>query len=47
MFEENNTNKPDPTRNNWFTSQDNQYEITEKVKELDIYTIFFFYSLFS
>ena len=31
MFEENNTNKPDPTKNNWFTSQDNQYEITEKI----------------
>ena len=31
MFEENNTNKPDPTKNEWFTSEDNHYEITEKV----------------
>lgn len=31
MFEENNNNKPDPTKNEWFTNENNQYEITEKV----------------
>lgn len=31
MFEENSNNKPDPTRNDWFTNQNNQYEINDKV----------------
>lgn len=31
MFEENNNNKPDSTKNEWFTNENNQYEITEKV----------------
>ena len=40
LFEENMTNKPDPTKNQWFTNTDSSYEIKEQVNSKNMKQVF-------
>ena len=40
LFEENMTNKPDPSKNQWFTNTDNNYEVKEEVNSKNMKQVF-------